>query len=263
MSSFLKQVILFFLISAFAASAASTAYAQNPLPIGPSGVFQMPGENCGNPDAPVPKNKCCFYEPFRAGQVPRITPPGLLGDVLNGIMGVFGDLTDRIVGPALNPLNEQVQKTTIPCVGGNPSIPGDLGNKDCICVRPTGAPLEALRPLCKNVSAGEQGACESCLMGGAGGKVGVWTSVGCVYSDLGTFIQDKLLGWGVGLAGGISLLCIMYAAFMMQTSRGNPESIKKAQQLLTSCITGLMLIIFSVFILRLIGVQILRIPGFN
>ena len=41
------------------------------------------------------------------------------------------------------------------------------------------------------------------------------------------------------------------------------EKIKKAQDLLTSCIMGLMLIIFAVFILRLVGVNILRIPGFS
>ena len=39
--------------------------------------------------------------------------------------------------------------------------------------------------------------------------------------------------------------------------------LKKAQELITSCIMGLMLIIFSIFILRLIGVDILKIPGFE
>jgi len=49
---------------------------------------------------------------------------------------------------------------------------------------------------------------------------------------------------------------------MMQSSQGNPEKLKKAQEMITSCIMGLMLIIFSVFILKLIGVNILKIPGF-
>jgi hypothetical protein len=68
---------------------------------------------------------------------------------------------------------------------------------------------------------------------------------------------------GIGLAGGVAMLCIMYSAFRMQTSQGNPEAIKKAQETLTSCITGLVLIIFSVLILRIIAQDILRIPGFN
>ena len=77
------------------------------------------------------------------------------------------------------------------------------------------------------------------------------------------FIEETIFGLGIGLAGMVSLLCIIYAAFTMQSSQGNPEKIKKAQELLTSCIMGLILIIFSVFILRLIGVSILRIPGFS
>ena len=58
-------------------------------------------------------------------------------------------------------------------------------------------------------------------------------------------------------------MCIIYSAYLIQFSRGNPERIKKAREYLTSCIMGLLLIIFSIFILRLIGVDILRIPGFG
>ena len=75
-----------------------------------------------------------------------------------------------------------------------------------------------------------------------------------------SIIEETVFGIGVGLAGGFSLLCIIYAAFMMQSSEGNPEKLKKAQEMITSCIMGLMLIIFSVFILRLIGVNLLKIP---
>ena len=92
---------------------------------------------------------------------------------------------------------------------------------------------------------------------------GVWSGIGCVKTNVREFIQDTLFRLGIGLAGGLALLCIIYSAFMMQTSQGNPEKLKKAQEMLTSCIMGLMLIIFSVLILRLIGVDILKIPGFN
>ena len=82
-------------------------------------------------------------------------------------------------------------------------------------------------------------------------------------ANLQEFIEKTILGTGVGLGGGISLLCIMFSAFQMQTSAGNAEKLKKAQELLTNCIIGLMVIIFSVLILKIIGVDILRIPGFN
>jgi hypothetical protein len=67
--------------------------------------------------------------------------------------------------------------------------------------------------------------------------------------------------FGVGLAGIAAFLCIIYAAFILQTSRGNPERIKKAREYLTNCIIGLLIIIFAVFVLRLIGVDILQIAG--
>ena len=100
-------------------------------------------------------------------------------------------------------------------------------------------------------------------MNGTSGTVGVWTGIGCVYTDTKAFIEKTVFGMGIGLAGVLALLCIIYSAFMMQSSQGNPEKLKKAQEMITSCIMGLMLIIFSVFILRLIGVDILNIPGFT
>jgi len=95
------------------------------------------------------------------------------------------------------------------------------------------------------------------------GRDGLWTGMGCLPLDLNSLITSFVLTTGIGIGGGFALLCIIYAAFMMQSSQGNPEKLKKAQEMITSCIMGLMLIIFSVFIMRLIGVNILRIPGFG
>ncbi len=93
---------------------------------------------------------------------------------------------------------------------------------------------------------------------------GHWSALGCIYTtNWPVFIQQNVLGLAVSLGGIAAFICILYAAFVLQTSAGNPERIKNAQQLLTSCIMGLMLIIFSVFILRLIGVTILHIPGLS
>lgn len=91
----------------------------------------------------------------------------------------------------------------------------------------------------------------------------IWTAIGPIDFTLQGFIKDTLVGWGIGLAGVITMLCIIYSAFVLQTSGGNPEKIKKAKERLTACIVGLLLIIFSVFILQIIGVDILQIPGFS
>lgn len=88
-----------------------------------------------------------------------------------------------------------------------------------------------------------------------------YSAIGCIPFNLDQFINEFLLNRLIGLAGIFAFFCIIYASFMMQSSQGNQEKLKKAQELLTSCIMGLIFIIFSVFILKLIGVDILKLPG--
>lgn len=217
-----------------------------------SGAAMMPGENCGNINPPG--NACCYFKP--APTEFKFPKPNVLGadqlvDLLNWFYG-------SSVKPFFGPMQQFTQKTIQACFTGVPSTPGDLGNLNCICIKPTQGPLSALAKLCAGVNAGEQGACSSCITGGS-----VWTSLGCISPNAKDFLEKTVLGFGVGLGGIMALICIVYSAFILQTSRGNPEKIKRAQELLTSCITGLMLIIFSIFILKLIGVDILKIPGFS
>lgn len=94
------------------------------------------------------------------------------------------------------------------------------------------------------------------------GKSGVWTAVGCLQTTSGEFVT-QLLQVGSGIAGGIAFLLIIFGGFKMMMSAGNPEKMNEAKELITSAIVGLLFIIFSVFILRLIGVDILGIPGFE
>ena len=113
--------------------------------------------------------------------------------------------------------------------------------------------------LCKNFdNSSENGACLNCTSSGR-----MWTAIGCVEFSLQGIIQEQIIGWGIGLAGISAILCIIYSALILQTSANNPEKIKQAQDMMTACITGLVVIIFAVFILNVIGVDILRIPGFQ
>ena len=96
------------------------------------------------------------------------------------------------------------------------------------------------------------------------GENGINTAIGCldVLGSQEEFLGD-LLRWAIGVGGGIAFLLIVYAGFMIMTSSGNPDRLKAGQELLTSAISGLILLIFSVFILNLIGVKILAIPEFG
>lgn len=78
-----------------------------------------------------------------------------------------------------------------------------------------------------------------------------------------TRLIGKLFGILLSLSGGIALLLIIYSGYQLMMAQGNPEKIQGAKETLTSAIVGLLFIIFSVVILQIIGVEILRIPGFG
>lgn len=104
-------------------------------------------------------------------------------------------------------------------------------------------------------------------------KNGINTAFGCIRlfdanvittggADISVFLS-WILTWAIGLGGGIAFLLIIWAGFMIMTSSGDPERLKAGQELLTSAIMGLIMLIFSLFILEFIGVDILDIPGFG
>ncbi len=72
-----------------------------------------------------------------------------------------------------------------------------------------------------------------------------------------------ILRWAVGIGGGIAFLLILYGGFMIMTSSGNPERLKAGQELLTSAIGGIILLIFSVFLLKVIGIDILGLGSYG
>ncbi len=89
------------------------------------------------------------------------------------------------------------------------------------------------------------------------------TAIGCIpVSDTNSFM-GWILGWAVGVGGGIAFLLIVYSSFMVMTSQGDPTRLKAGQELLTSAISGLIMLIFSVFILKFIGVDILGLGAFG
>ncbi len=98
------------------------------------------------------------------------------------------------------------------------------------------------------------------------GGTGINTAIGCIhiFNSENAFLSD-LLRWATGIGGGIAFALMLYAGFMIMTASGNPERIKAGQELLTSAIAGLILLVLSIVILKFIGVDILGLDkfGFN
>lgn len=90
------------------------------------------------------------------------------------------------------------------------------------------------------------------------GTKGIQTALGCIPTEV-TPLVSWLFKYGISIAGGIAFLMIIFSAFQMITSSGDPEKLQKAKQMLGSAIAGLIFIIFAVFLLRIIGVEILGI----
>lgn len=85
------------------------------------------------------------------------------------------------------------------------------------------------------------------------------TAIGCIpINDFQSF-TSFFLKWSIGLASGIGFLLLLYGSILIMTSSGDPKRLQAGQELLTATISGLLFIIFSVFILRIIGVDILGI----
>lgn len=83
------------------------------------------------------------------------------------------------------------------------------------------------------------------------------TAIGCMPFTIISETARFFLAWGLSIGGGVALLLIGIAAIMFATSAGNPEKVKGARELFWAAITGLGMLLLSVFLLRFIGVDVL------
>lgn len=208
------------------------------------GGGEISGVTCGVAGGDKGSDKCCSTTPQH---LPKIIFEGFLRHIPG--IGSFITLKEK-----QDQQFEDIQKQSLTaCIYGQPKQSG----ASCTCKLSVSAGgIKEIADMCKKYLGGnEQTVCLNCAHGG-----GMYTGLGCVPLDVGNFITSFVLSIGIALAFLVAFLCIIYSAFILQTSQGNPERVKKAREYLTSCIVGLLLIIFSVFILQVIGVNILRIP---
>ncbi len=93
--------------------------------------------------------------------------------------------------------------------------------------------------------------CRSCITLG-----GTWTGLGCL-STTPAALFANLARIGLGIMGGVALLRLIYLGFLYQT--GDESKISEARQGVLSTLGAIVLVLFSVLLLQVIGVNILDI----
>src|SRR3989344_2245397 len=89
------------------------------------------------------------------------------------------------------------------------------------------------------------------------GGNGIDTAFGCLMFVSPIALSNQAFRIGIGIAGGIAFLLIALSGGLIATSQGDPDRLSAGKALFISSVGGLLLVIFSVFILRLFGVDVL------
>lgn len=74
-------------------------------------------------------------------------------------------------------------------------------------------------------------------------------------------LAGAFFGLALGVAGGIALLLVIVGGYKVMASQGDPEALVEGKGMITRAIAGLLFIVFSAAILRIIGIQLLGLPG--
>lgn len=88
------------------------------------------------------------------------------------------------------------------------------------------------------------------------------TGLGCIPTSTSGF-SIALLKFLAGITGAIALVIMLMATIQIMTGGDNAEQVKKGKELFTGAVTGLLFIIFSVTLLRIIAGDIIKLPGFG
>ena len=92
--------------------------------------------------------------------------------------------------------------------------------------------------------------------------IGIKTAIGDIAIDPGKFVS-RIMSLLLGISGAIAVILIILAGYSIMTSRDNPEKLQEARQRILGAIAGLIFIALALVILEIIGVDVLKIPGFE
>ena len=94
------------------------------------------------------------------------------------------------------------------------------------------------------------------------GGSGITTDFGCISTDPVAF-AERFYGIGLSIIGGLSLIFILYGAYILLTSQGDPAALRNGKSYLYYAIAGLLLAIFGYLFIQIVLVDILKLPGFG
>lgn len=89
------------------------------------------------------------------------------------------------------------------------------------------------------------------------------TGLGCVATNSATSFTSDIYSIGLGLIGGVALISILIGAYLILTSQGDPVKLQNGKSYIVYAIIGLVLAIGGYAFYRIVGADILRIPGFQ
>ncbi len=103
--------------------------------------------------------------------------------------------------------------------------------------------------------------CDSTGHGANSGDPRVNTALGCIPVGTTGQFMEWLLPYVFGITGGIAFLLMVKGFIDITMSSGDPKKVAEASSGITAALSGLLISIFAIFLLRLIAVDILQIPG--
>lgn len=181
------------------------------------------------------------------GTTPYVIPPKYMSESIKHNIGVRR-ITNTDAGVILPFCKASYTVGTTSKPGSITSTPSSTGD---------GAPsICKTNPTSPECSKGGGEPCDPDDKRGPGFK----TAIGCIHTNPTELVKD-FMKFGVGIGGGLAFLMMLLGAFQMLTSAGNPETLNAGKDRLTSAVIGLLFVIFSVLLLKIIGVDILGLGG--
>ena len=196
----------------------------------------IPGTNCNNPG-----DSCTPSQPLQKPLCNRENSHCSLSGVV--VSGPGGNLIGESCRATFDPIASRFNYT---CSHGVASSQTPL----CFCADENDPVYNPRPPALASV--GSDIICDT-------ETGGINTAIGCIPFGNINVLVGFFLRWALGIAGGIALILIIISAFQIATSAGDPKKLQAGRELFFAAITGILFLVFSVFILRFIGVNVLGI----